>query len=521
MISEIASPGPERSTLRDGPLHWLALATILLIAAVLRLRGLGVESLWGDEALSLQIARLDLFEALKRVIDWEQIPPLHHVLLHFWIRVFGVSETSLRMPSALAGIVAVAMIYVLVRQLGSRRIALPAAALLAVSPIHLAYSQECRTYALYVLLALISCSLFVRLISRPARPRLHAAYVIISALVLYSHIYGIYTLAAQHLTYVVLYWQQRRGRGEGVAIGPRQWITDNIAIAALYSPWVKIVIHWTRMVSISFWVKQATFDDIPRTYWVFAGSLPVLFVMVALVVFGLARYRREMRGLLLPLSLMLVPVVVPATISVLTRPSYAPRYAIFACVGLSIVAGAGVAALPGRVLPALVVGLLMFATPRGDAAAIPRDRWRDLGLFLTKTMRAGDLALAHPAAEKRVYDYYVYRPDVRRTGIDPPRLPVAFPMENDRHLWLIYVYEPWFTVNQFLEGEPVKIGRRMRINKVLALELVNAPGGERFGRYPTTAPATTAPATTESTMTEPATASSQPSAASPVRIPSP
>src|SRR4051812_21488246 len=97
------------------------LALILVLAAVVRLRGIGYESLWGDEALSWLIARMSLPELIRHVIWWEQIPPLHHLLLWMWIRVFGVSEISLRMPSALAGIAGVVAMYVFVRrELGER-----------------------------------------------------------------------------------------------------------------------------------------------------------------------------------------------------------------------------------------------------------------------------------------------------------------------------------------------------------------------------------------------------------------
>ena len=57
--------------------------------------------------------------------------PVHHLLLHFWIKVFGYGETSVRTPSAIAGVAGVLMTYVLVRRLMGRRVALIAALLVA------------------------------------------------------------------------------------------------------------------------------------------------------------------------------------------------------------------------------------------------------------------------------------------------------------------------------------------------------------------------------------------------------
>ena len=73
----------------------LPILLILILAAVLRLRGIGDESLWGDEALTWLIARMSLPELIRHVVWWEQIPPVHHLLLWAWIQVFGVSETCL------------------------------------------------------------------------------------------------------------------------------------------------------------------------------------------------------------------------------------------------------------------------------------------------------------------------------------------------------------------------------------------------------------------------------------------
>src|SRR5688572_17902202 len=158
----------------------MGLGLIVALAAVLRLHHIAHDSLWGDEALSVTIAKMPLAKLITHVRWWEQIPPVHHLLLKVWMICFGDSERSVRMPSAIAGMAGVAVLGLLVARSMGRKTALAAALLLAVSPMHIAYSQECRTYALTVLLGLISCDLFVRLLRRPTQ-RLHAAYVIVSA----------------------------------------------------------------------------------------------------------------------------------------------------------------------------------------------------------------------------------------------------------------------------------------------------------------------------------------------------
>ena len=95
-----------------------------------------------------------------------------------WSRPFGIGEVGLRSLSALIGTLTVPVAYVVGAQLVSRRSGLAAAALVAVSPLLVYYSQEARPYALAILLGGLSVGLFARALeaaSPSPRPRSLAA----------------------------------------------------------------------------------------------------------------------------------------------------------------------------------------------------------------------------------------------------------------------------------------------------------------------------------------------------------
>ena len=74
-----------------------------------------------------------------------------------------MSETSLRLVSAVAGTLTIPVAWLLIRELTrSRAVALLSTALLAVNPLHIWYSQEARAYALLVLTLGTSALLFLR-----------------------------------------------------------------------------------------------------------------------------------------------------------------------------------------------------------------------------------------------------------------------------------------------------------------------------------------------------------------------
>src|SRR4051812_25962658 len=87
--------------------HQIALVSILLLAAALRIWGIDRQSLWFDEAATVHIIRQPLPRMFDLIKSDERTPPLHYVVLHVWIKLFGDSEFSLRLPSAIAGVAAV------------------------------------------------------------------------------------------------------------------------------------------------------------------------------------------------------------------------------------------------------------------------------------------------------------------------------------------------------------------------------------------------------------------------------
>ncbi|HEY3447438.1 MAG TPA: glycosyltransferase family 39 protein [Myxococcales bacterium] len=134
----------------------LALLGIVLMAAAVRLWGLTTHSVWYDEAASLAFARLPLASLFGGVADPGN-PPLYYLLLRGWVALFGSSEAGLRGLSALAGILAVPALFALARELfDDDRVALTGASILALLPMHVAYSQEARQYAVLTLVGILA-----------------------------------------------------------------------------------------------------------------------------------------------------------------------------------------------------------------------------------------------------------------------------------------------------------------------------------------------------------------------------
>jgi hypothetical protein len=140
----------------------ILLWAVLLLAFGLRVAALEKKAVWWDEAWSVWTAQQSWAETTKAAAR-DVHPPLFQWILHGWVRVAGISELAVRMLSVFAGLLTTAVVYPLARRMGgSRRAALLAMFLTALSAFHIRWSQETRMYALAAFWAALACYVYMR-----------------------------------------------------------------------------------------------------------------------------------------------------------------------------------------------------------------------------------------------------------------------------------------------------------------------------------------------------------------------
>jgi hypothetical protein len=173
-----------------GPARYLVLPAIVLLAFLLRVLDLAGPSLWYDELLELERARLPFWQAFRgRGID--QDPPLLTLLLGLWLTPGGAppAEVWARLPSVWTGTLAVALTGVWSRRLFGRRIGLLAALLAALAPVQIHYGREVNQYSAMLAWTVLALWTWERLRQRADRRR-WLAHAAVSAGALATH-YGL------------------------------------------------------------------------------------------------------------------------------------------------------------------------------------------------------------------------------------------------------------------------------------------------------------------------------------------
>jgi uncharacterized membrane protein len=178
------------------------------LAALLRFSTLGVQNFWPDEAVTAALVDQDLGGMLSVIPHSESTPPLYYLLAWLWSRAFGTGEVGLRALSALFGTLTIPMVYAAGARLVSKRVALYATLLAAVSPALVWYSQEARAYALLFLLCATSLWLFARAVEEPRGWTL-TAWAATCVAALYTHYFAAFFVGAEAVALLVLGRERR------------------------------------------------------------------------------------------------------------------------------------------------------------------------------------------------------------------------------------------------------------------------------------------------------------------------
>jgi uncharacterized membrane protein len=131
----------------------LVLAIIIIGAVLLRLPNIN-ESLWWDETcytfMELGAGKID------RLLFRDVHPPLYPLIMLAWVHLFGDATVTVRIPSMIFGLTSLITLFFLARDWFGKKSAWLATSLMALSPVHIWYSQENKNNMLLLMLTLLS-----------------------------------------------------------------------------------------------------------------------------------------------------------------------------------------------------------------------------------------------------------------------------------------------------------------------------------------------------------------------------
>ena len=318
--------------LRNIPLSTHITFSIFLVLIGLRLYGLGNQSLWLDEAISVTVAK----QSLAQIIQYAKAdvhPPLYYILLHLWM-CLGHDESTIRALSALLSIGSGLLLYTISLQVYGRFVGVLSLFLFAISPFQIQYAQEARMYTMLGFFALGSTYALLKFV-QGQRIYWLAANVILSTLAVYTHYQAFLVILAQSIWMVAFNHHKRRLL--------RSWLSGQLGVIIAFFPWWssfmrqffrggRAWIPFTPRVSLlTETLMSFGIGDFPRRLDIYQGlGIGALVVLLCAIIISLTYADSKRRsGTILFVLLLVVPLLSSFILSFSTNV-YGTKYLIAA-----------------------------------------------------------------------------------------------------------------------------------------------------------------------------------------------
>lgn len=346
--------------------HTTALSwVIVVIALMVGGAGVWIPSFWGDEAASLQLARLPLDQILRFTGHLDGVHATYAIVLHGVIGTFGESELTARAASVVGLALATGGVFALTRRWGGGVLpAVFAATVFMFLPRVLIQAGEARSYGIGTAILVLAMLLVVWAGSSHGW---QAGLLWVAAIL--AATLGIYLFAYTALVLPAL--------GVAAASGPltRRQRTLRFALVAgvpalLSIPLALVMLtergqlDWVADVAVT--PGQIIIDPF------FGGGVWLAVLFVAIVTIGVVRggLLRDPHIIVL-LLWMLLPAALLAIISLTYQPVFLPRYLTMSTPAVAIIAGLSVRTLRPRQITAWTIAWALAAVPFLIFARVP------------------------------------------------------------------------------------------------------------------------------------------------------
>ena len=118
--------------------------------------------IWFDEGYTAYLVKGD-FGEIWSLTAMDVHPPFYYFLLKIWSMIFGTSLVSLRMMSVFFGVVAIILLFFLVKKWFGKKPAMVATLAMAISPFLVRYGMEMRMYM--VILTIVLAATYVLMLA--------------------------------------------------------------------------------------------------------------------------------------------------------------------------------------------------------------------------------------------------------------------------------------------------------------------------------------------------------------------
>jgi mannosyltransferase len=391
-----------------------------LIGLFLRLYHLSNNSLWIDEGYRIWFANFTPSEIFIQILSSDVHPPTYYLLLHYWMGLFGKSESALRFLSVLLGIATIFVVFRIATILAGATVGAVACLLFAVSPIQIQYDTEVNIYALLVFAAAIAIWGAARFVDGMTRPSaLRAALPLFAGgtiLAMASQNTGVLLWGTLAAVTAVAWFLGGRPRPAA-----KYWLLYNGLVSIAFALWLPYLLNqlknaqvMVRMWPVSVHTLTASLGPLfaPKITEVAPILAPVAAIGVAAIALaGMWAWHGRRLALVFCVSVGILPVIISVIISLVVRPIIITRIYLWLLIPLYILIAAAIVNFRPNLIRYSMIVTLVVVNGVGLFTFYyvwHWEDWRSAMRDITAAYAPADLILIPNPILAPVMDYYAH-----------------------------------------------------------------------------------------------------------------
>jgi mannosyltransferase len=363
-----------------------------------------------DESQSLWQSSHSLIGTLHAVALDVHVP-LYHLMLHFWIYFFGDKIVTVRLLSLIFFLGTIPVIYLLARELLSRKWSLLATIFFSFSPFLIWYGNEARMYTLLLLLSALNQLFFLRVLRTGKSWTWYGLTAVLGA---YSHYFFLFNLATQAIFYLFNRKQFKPGSFKKLVY------VAGVVVLAL-GPWLFYVHSLGSASGTRPHLPTPSTVDLFNVYSQFIFGFQSNFVNTILLsawpiimLLALAAVRRSndlTPQLSFIMTMSIVPVLLAFVLSLLVTPFFLSRYMVISVAPLLILLTwlfsryRKLFATGAIVLVLLLTGFTSFLQATSSATPVKED-YKRVAVDINGAIQPQDLIVLSAPFTIYPFEYY-------------------------------------------------------------------------------------------------------------------
>lgn len=411
-----------KQNIKENKGHYIALLLICLLGFILRITNLDKSTgMWLDESNTYNIARQSFPLGIMHIIkNFEPHTPLYYFILHFWMKLFGEGDCTLRLLSVIFGTLTIFVGYLTGKELKDNFTGLVTAMLICCNSLLIYFSQEVRIYALSILLVTLSIYFLIRVNNSPTKLD-HIGLVLTNTFLLYSFFTGFVIIILQAIIMSIYLYLYKRTH-------LKNYILSIISSFLLFLPYISTLIYQIgssskyTMIWYSFqplkllymfhdWfspllilLRYVILEDylkmLKNNYLLFCGFIPIIIYFVG-IFSALIRKSFAIVPFLIGLSFLILEIL--AMIN--NKVAVEIRYTVIILPIFILVAAYGLTSLKWKYLKIILILSLFFinlfyliSSPSSELRVPRTFGYKSIATFLHNSkFGKGDMVLARMA----------------------------------------------------------------------------------------------------------------------------